>query len=167
MSIFFHFLIHYQFYFGLLIILLNVLPFYVYYLFISFNKTLPPSLLPPSPQGQSALFAAVESGSAECVQYLLQVGLSPNTTNLEGRRSVYQLSCPVCMCLSIRVWSYVRLCLYISISECILLLVCVFVCVCVWWLSGIHSELHIKGLGVQGQLVVIWCFLAAVAAVTI
>ena len=25
-----------------------------------------------------------------------------------------------------------------------------------WWLSGIHSELPIKGLGVQGQPVVIW-----------
>ena len=39
-----------------------------------------------------------------------------------------------------------------------------------WWLSGIHSELPIKGLGVQGQPVVIWCsvfLLAAVAAVTI
>ena len=51
--------------------------------------------------------------------------------------------------------------------------VCVCVCVCVWvhwWLSGIHSELPIKGLGVQGQPVVIWCsvfLLAAVAAVTI
>ena len=31
-------------------------------------------------------------------------------------------------------------------------------CVCVWGgLSGIHSELPIKGLGVQGQPVVIWC----------
>ena len=39
-----------------------------------------------------------------------------------------------------------------------------------WWLSGIHSELPFKGLGVQGQPVVIWCsvfLLAAVAAVTI
>ena len=39
-----------------------------------------------------------------------------------------------------------------------------------WWLSGMHSELPIKGLGVQGQPVVIWCsvfLLAAVAAVTI
>ena len=50
---------------------------------------------------------------------------------------------------------------------------CVYVCVCVWihwWLSGIHSELPIKGLGVQGQPVVIWYsvfLLAAVAAVTI
>ena len=51
-----------------------------------------------------------------------------------------------------------------------------YLCVCVlsvwvhWWLSGIHSELPIKGLGVQGQPEVIWCsvfLLAAVAAVTI
>ena len=37
-------------------------------------------------------------------------------------------------------------------------------------LSGMHSELPIKGLVVQGQPVVIWCsvfLLAAVAAVTI
>ena len=45
--------------------------------------------------------------------------------------------------------------------------VCVRVCV---WLSGMHSELPIEGLVVQGQPVVIWCsvfLLAAVAAVTI
>ena len=43
---------------------------------------------------------------------------------------------------------------------------CVCVCVCV----GMHSELPIEGLVVQGQPVVIWCsvfLLAAVAAVTI
>ena len=48
----------------------------------------------------------------------------------------------------------------------VVLCVCVCVCVCVC----IHSELPIKGLGVQGQPVVIWCsvfLLAAVAAVTI
>ena len=63
--------------------------------------------------------------------------------------------------------------------KCVYVCVCV-VCVCVrvcvlcvwvhWWLSGMHSELPIKGLVVQGQPVVIWCsvfLLAAVAAVTI
>ena len=67
----------------------------------------------------------------------------------------------VCVCESV--------CVYVCVSVC----VCVCVCVCVWvhwWLIGIQSELPIKGLGVQGQPVVIWCsvfLLAAVAAVTI
>ena len=73
--------------------------------------------------------------------------------------------CCVCVCVC-------------GLCVCVCLCVCVVcVCVCVggeggvhWWLSGIHSELPIKRLGVQGQPVVIWCsvfLLAAVAAVTI
>ena len=64
--------------------------------------------------------------------------------------------------------------LCVSVSVCVCVCMCVSVCVCGggvhWWLSGIHSELPIKVLGVQGQPVVIWCsvfLLAAVAAVTI
>ena len=68
-------------------------------------------------------------------------------------------------------------CVYVYRYECVGGDVCV--CVCVWggggggvhWgLNGIHSELPIKGLGVQGHPEVIWCsvfLLAAVAAVTI
>ena len=59
----------------------------------------------------------------------------------------------------------------LGVCVCVCVCVCVYVCVWVhWWLSGIHSELPIKGLGVQGQPVVIWCsvfLLASVAAVTI
>ena len=43
-------------------------------------------------------------------------------------------------------------CICVCVRECM----CVCVCACAWWLSGIHSELPIKGLGVQGQPVVIW-----------
>lgn len=43
-------------------------------------------------QGQTALFHAVESGSLECVQYLLGVGFSPNHINTEQRRQVYQIN---------------------------------------------------------------------------
>ena len=83
-----------------------------------------------------------------------------------------------CTCVCVRLYMYecvecvrtciVILCVYVCVYVCVCMCVCVCVCVCV--LSGIHSELPIKGLGVQGQPVVIWCsvfLLAAVAAVTI
>ena len=69
--------------------------------------------------------------------------------------------------------SHAGICFCVCVCVCVRVRACVCVCVCVcvhWWLSGIHSELPIKGLGVQGQPVVIWCsvfLLAAVAAVTI
>ena len=47
----------------------------------------------------------------------------------------------MCVCVRVRVRVRVRVC------------VCVCVCVCVWvhwWLSGIHSELPIERLVVQG-----------------
>ena len=81
----------------------------------------------------------------------------------------------VCVCLCVCVYLYVC----VSVSVCVSVCACVCVCVCVsvclsvrvhWWLSGMHSELPIEGLVVQGQPVVIWCsvfLLAAVAAVTI
>ena len=67
------------------------------------------------------------------------------------------------------------MCVCVCVCVCVHVSVCVCVCVCVcvwvhWWLSGMHSELPIEGLVVQGQPVVIWCsvfLLAAVAAVTI
>ena len=49
---------------------------------------------------------------------------------------------------------YVCVCVHVCVRVCLHLCVCVCMCVCVWihwWLSGIHSELPIKGLGVQGQ----------------
>ena len=64
------------------------------------------------------------------------------------------------------------LCINNAFCVCVRVCVCVCVCVCVWvhwWLSGFRTELPIKGFGVQGQPVVIWCsvfLLAAVAAVT-
>ena len=59
-------------------------------------------------------------------------------------------------------------CVFVCVHVCVS--VCVCACVCHWWLSGMHCELPIEGLVVQGQPVVIWCsvfLLAAVAAVTI
>ena len=73
----------------------------------------------------------------------------------------------VCVCVR-------HVCVCICVCECVRACacecVCVCACVCMWWLSGMHSELPIEGLVVQGQPVVIWCsvfLLAAVAAVTI
>lgn len=36
-------------------------------------------------EGASALHYAVQSGEAECVEYLLQAGLSPNLTDKDHR----------------------------------------------------------------------------------
>ena len=83
------------------------------------------------------------------------------------------------MCVYMCVCGFMYMvCVYVYRYECVGGDVCVCVCVgggCVWggvhwWLNGIHSELPIKGLGVQGQPEVIWCsvfLLAAVTAVTI
>ena len=81
----------------------------------------------------------------------------------------------VCLCACACACVCVCVCMCVRVRICVCVCVCgFFVCVCAqwvhWWLSGIHSELPIKGLGVQGQAVVIWCsvfLLAAVAAVTI
>ena len=91
----------------------------------------------------------------------------------------------VCVRACVRVYVHVcvvRVRVCVCVSACMCMCVCgvrvvcvcvcacgVCVCVCVW-LSGMHSELPIEGLVVQGQPVVIWCsvfLLAAVAAVTI
>ena len=59
-------------------------------------------------------------------------------------------------------------CVCVCVRACVCEVSCVCVCVAEWYC--IHSELPFKGLGVQGQPVVIWCsvfLLAAVAAVTI
>ena len=74
------------------------------------------------PQGQSALFSAVESGRLECVEYLLKINLSPTLTNVEGRRSVIVTVC-VCGCAWVPV--IVRVCVgvhgYMYVYVCVLL----------------------------------------------
>ena len=75
----------------------------------------------------------------------------------------------VCVCARVCVCVCGCLCVCVCMYVCVCLCLCVCVCVCVW-LSGIHSEVPIKGFGVQGQPVVFWCsvfLLAAVVAVTI
>ena len=63
----------------------------------------------------------------------------------------------VCVCVTVCVCA----CLCVCVTMCVCVCVCVCVRVCVlwvhWWLSGIHSELPIERLVVQGQPVVIWC----------
>ena len=81
----------------------------------------------------------------------------------------------MCFCVRTVNSSFVSVCMHVCECEYVCVCMCVCVCVCVyvwvhWRLTGIHSELPIKGLGVQGQPVFIWCsvfLLAAVAAVTI
>ena len=56
----------------------------------------------------------------------------------------------VCVCVSVYVCVRNTVCV---IHVCMFVYVCVCVCVCVrvhWWLSGIHSELPIERLVVQG-----------------
>ena len=71
----------------------------------------------------------------------------------------------VCGCVGVGVCVGVYVCaVCVGGCGCVCVCVCVGVCVCVcvcvwvhWWLSGIHSELPIERLVVQGQPVVIWC----------
>ena len=91
---------------------------------------------------------------------------------------VHACACALCVCVltCMRVVCVLYMCMYVCVCVCVCARACVHACVraCVLpthtTLVAMHSELPIKGLGVQSQPVVIWCsvfLLAAVAAVTI